>query len=149
MQMLEIEDAIFDFFNKNKDTNGKLDKNKVGKLLQVFAGDDGFFAANDELLTENSTKFTKEGIYFETTVTSVAYVKSKVVRYFKLDENYLPHTVVLEPEINNYVNTVKPKSSEIILPVSNWTGDASPYSQVVTITGATSNMRVDLMPTAV
>lgn len=55
MQMLEIEDAIFDFFNKNKDTNGKLDKNKVGKLLQVFAGDDGFFAANDELLTENST----------------------------------------------------------------------------------------------
>ena len=42
-----------------------------------------------------------------------------------------------------------PKSSEIILPVSNWTGDASPYSQVVTITGATSNMRIDLMPTAV
>ena len=42
-----------------------------------------------------------------------------------------------------------PKSSEIILPASNWTGDASPYSQVVTITGATSNMRVDLMPTAV
>lgn len=102
-----------------------------------------------KLSTENSTKFTKEGIYFETTVTSVAYVKSKVVRYFKLDENYLPHTVVLESEINNYVNTVKPKSSEIILPVSNWTGDASPYSQVVTITGATSNMRVDLMPTAV
>ena len=53
--MLEIEDAIFDFFNDNKDTNGKLDKDKVGKLLQVFAGDDGFFAANDDLLTENST----------------------------------------------------------------------------------------------
>ena len=54
-EMLEIEDAIFDFFNDNKDENGKLDKDKVGKLLQVFAGDDGFFAANDDLLTENST----------------------------------------------------------------------------------------------
>ena len=54
-EMLEIEDAVFDFFNENKDSNGKLDKDKVGKLLQVFAGDDGFFAANDDLLTENST----------------------------------------------------------------------------------------------
>ena len=54
-EMLEIEDAIYDFFNANKDSNSKLDKDKVGKLLQVFAGDDGFFAANDDLLTENST----------------------------------------------------------------------------------------------
>jgi len=52
--MLEIEDAIFNFFEKNK-VDGKLDKSKVGKLLQAFAGDDGFFAANDDLLTENST----------------------------------------------------------------------------------------------
>lgn len=53
-EMLEIEDAIFNFFDKNK-VDGKLDPEKVGKLLKVFAGDKGFFADNDELLTEGST----------------------------------------------------------------------------------------------
>ena len=31
---------------------------------------------------------------------------------------------------------------------TNWTGDASPYTQSVTITGTTSNSKVDLQPDA-
>jgi hypothetical protein len=52
-EMLNIEDAIFDFFEANK-VDGKLDSKKVGRLLYALAGDAGFFAENDELLTENS-----------------------------------------------------------------------------------------------
>lgn len=53
-EMLNIEDAIYDFFEANK-VNGKLDSKKVGRLLYAIAGDAGFFAENDDLLTENST----------------------------------------------------------------------------------------------
>ena len=37
--------------------------------------------------------------------------------------------------------------SEVRLLSANWVGDASPYSQVVTITGVTERSQVDLKPT--
>lgn len=36
--------------------------------------------------------------------------------------------------------------SEVTLTASKWTGNASPYSQVVTIAGVTENSQVDLKP---
>jgi len=55
-EMLSIEDALYNFFNSEKNlVNGKLDKEKVGRLIQAIAGDAGFYSANGELLTENST----------------------------------------------------------------------------------------------
>lgn len=48
-----------------------------------------------------------------------------------------------------YVKSFLPKSATITLPAANWTGDANPWSQVVTINGVTANSKVDLQPTAV
>lgn len=41
-----------------------------------------------------------------------------------------------------------PKMTTITLTANNWTGDTNPYSQVVTVNGATTNSKVDLQPTA-
>jgi hypothetical protein len=39
------------------------------------------------------------------------------------------------------------KKISVVLPVS-WTGAASPYSQVITIQGATASSKIDLQPSA-
>ena len=51
--------------------------------------------------------------------------------------------VALEEMLEKYI----PKETSITLLLSKWVGSASPYSQVVTINGVTSNTRVDLIPT--
>jgi hypothetical protein len=56
-----------------------------------------------------------------------------------------------EADINAMVEAVKKKStpariSEVTLRASGWTGSASPYSQIVTVNGATENDQVDLTP---
>ena len=45
------------------------------------------------------------------------------------------------------IDASKPKSATITLLAANWVGDASPYSQVVTIADATANTMIDLLPT--
>lgn len=45
------------------------------------------------------------------------------------------------------IDATKPKSATITLLAANWVGDASPYSQVVTIADATANTMIDLLPT--
>lgn len=42
----------------------------------------------------------------------------------------------------------KYKFTTISLSATNWMGDASPYSQIVSIDGATANSKIDLQPTA-
>lgn len=42
--------------------------------------------------------------------------------------------------------TAKPRISEVTLTASGWKGEASPYSQVVQVNGATENSQVDLTP---
>jgi hypothetical protein len=54
--MLEAEDAIYDFFDKNK---ANITPDKLGALLNAFAGKDGFFQKTSDLLTENSTALDK------------------------------------------------------------------------------------------
>lgn len=44
-------------------------------------------------------------------------------------------------------NSTKPKIVTITLFANSWTGDASPYSQVVTVNGVTENSKIDLQPT--
>lgn len=38
--------------------------------------------------------------------------------------------------------------TSVTLATANWTGNASPYSQAVTISGVTANSKIDLQPTA-
>lgn len=40
----------------------------------------------------------------------------------------------------------KVRIADVDLPAANWVGDASPYSQVVSIDGVTENCQVDLTP---
>ena len=58
LEMLQLEDAIYDFFDKNKE-NGTFNIDKLTGLLKVFAGGGGFFQKTGELLTENSTSLDK------------------------------------------------------------------------------------------
>ena len=51
--------------------------------------------------------------------------------------------IALEEALAKYI----PKETTITLLLSNWKGNASPYSQVVTIDEVTSKTRVDLLPT--
>lgn len=47
-------------------------------------------------------------------------------------------------DVNAAIAANKPKLATVSLPAANWTGDAEPYSQVVTINGVTANSKVDL-----
>lgn len=51
--------------------------------------------------------------------------------------DYTPEMVGATPAI---------KTATVTLPVASWTGSASPYSQTVTINGATANSRIDIDP---
>ena len=53
--------------------------------------------------------------------------------------DYTPEMVGAAPAI---------KTATVTLPVASWTGSASPYSQTVTINGATANSRIDINPDA-
>ena len=57
--MLTLENAVYDFFNANRDQNGNLDSDKLGKLLNNIAGPGGFFQKTGELLTEATESLDK------------------------------------------------------------------------------------------
>lgn len=57
-EMLQLEDAIYDFFDKNKEGE-TFNADKLAGLLKAFAGGGGFFQKTGELLTENSTSLDK------------------------------------------------------------------------------------------
>jgi hypothetical protein len=42
----------------------------------------------------------------------------------------------------------QPILTTITIPAANWSGDANPWSQVITVDGATANSKLDLQPTA-
>lgn len=48
----------------------------------------------------------------------------------------------------DYVQSFLPKSTTVTIPAANWVGDSNPWSQVVTVNGATANSKLDLQPTA-
>lgn len=51
-------------------------------------------------------------------------------------------------QINETLSRVLPKITTVTLSAANWVGDTSPWSQVMTINGATANSKVDFQPTA-
>ena len=48
--------------------------------------------------------------------------------------------------IDSVLNRIQPKIGAVTLLASKWTGNASPYAQVVSVAGATANSQVDLTP---
>jgi hypothetical protein len=51
-------------------------------------------------------------------------------------------------QLTQALSQIMPKITTITLPASGWTGEASPWSQIVTINSATANSKIDLQPTA-
>lgn len=49
-------------------------------------------------------------------------------------------------QILGSLNRSSARIADVDLPAANWSGDASPYSQVVNIEGITENSQVDLTP---
>ncbi len=45
-------------------------------------------------------------------------------------------------------NSAKSKTATVTLSANSWVGDASPFTQVVTVNGVTENSKIDLQPTA-
>ena len=54
--------------------------------------------------------------------------------------------VTLEQLVRSVISQVN-KISTVTLPSNDWVGEASPYTQVVNIKGATENSKIDLNPT--
>lgn len=60
--MMQLDNAIYDFFQANKDSKGELSVEKTGKLLKKFAGNAGFFQKTNNILNE-STKSLSDNSY--------------------------------------------------------------------------------------
>lgn len=60
--MMQLDNAIYDFFQANKDSKGELSVEKIGKLLKNFAGNAGFFQKTNNILNE-STKSLSDNSY--------------------------------------------------------------------------------------
>lgn len=60
--MMQLDNAIYDFFQANKDPKGELSTEKIGKLLKKFAGNAGFFQKTNNILNE-STKSLSDNSY--------------------------------------------------------------------------------------
>lgn len=54
LEMTQIEDAIYEFFKANTNSEGGIDSIKLQTLLKNIAGNNGFFNKTDSLLTENT-----------------------------------------------------------------------------------------------
>ena len=60
--MMQLDNAIYNFFQANKDSKGELSVEKIGKLLKKFAGNAGFFQKTNNILNE-STKSLSDNSY--------------------------------------------------------------------------------------
>lgn len=72
--MVVLEDAIYNFFNNNRDQGGELDVDKLGTLLNKIAGPGGFFQKTGGLLTEATESLDKNSFIWW--LASRAAVKS-------------------------------------------------------------------------
>lgn len=60
--MMQLDNAIYDFFQANRASKGELSVEKIGKLLKKFAGNAGFFQKTNNILNE-STKSLSDNSY--------------------------------------------------------------------------------------
>lgn len=58
----KIDNAIYDFFQANLDSDGKINKEKLGRLLHNFAGVNGFFQKTNGTLNE-TTKYIDDNAF--------------------------------------------------------------------------------------
>ena len=75
-------------------------------------------------------------------------VQNKVIASAINNLNTLVGDTTVSLQIQNYIQNFVPKHTTITLPAANWIGSSNPYSQVVTVNGATVNSKIDLQPTA-
>lgn len=66
----------------------------------------------------------------------------------KSNYNYDTEWIDVSDKVRECIQDFMPKHTTISLPAANWTGSANPYSQVVSVNGATANSKIDLQPTA-
>jgi hypothetical protein len=97
------------------------------------------------------------GISNSTRVASVVIDVIGVATYHTLDERYIPDTIIRVKDVSNIIEdkikeigvniTAAPaRIGSVELLADKWVGTSSPYSQVVTVDGATENSQVDLTP---
>lgn len=89
--------------------------------------------------------------------TNGAWTKLRKVFFDSDNMIYVGPTEPTDSNIKVWINTaeegtgvipVLPRVATITLAAASWTGDANPYSQVVTINTATTATKIDLQPTA-
>lgn len=90
-ELTKIEDSIYNFFNQNKNCEGGIDPNKLGYLLNKFAGMNGFFQKTDSLLTENS-KYIDDNSFIWWIASRAALKSSDFYNVYlnSLNENIAP-----------------------------------------------------------
>ena len=83
------------------------------------------------------------------TKTIIAWVRGEAKEIEITDVEYLSQEASIEERVAALENSKRPNVvSSVTLLAANWNGDASPYSQVVTVGGAGVNSKIDLQPTA-
>lgn len=60
--IMQLDNAVYNFFQANKDSRGEISVEKIGKLLKKFAGNAGFFQKTNNILNE-STKSLSDNSY--------------------------------------------------------------------------------------
>jgi hypothetical protein len=129
---------------------------------------------NVSIATIDGTRtFPKAGIYFfyeemKNSFDAFSWYISKLT--FKgdvktLDEQLIPSTIArisdvedvknligdvsVSEQISAVMSAARPKITTVTLLAANWAGNSNPYSQVITVSGATEDSKIDLQPTAI
>ena len=114
-------------------------------------------------LLEYETFITNNDVYVQyvlATPIETPLTSEQIAAYKALKTNY-PSTTILNDEnafmkvgyradTKNFIKRMAGSTTQISsvsLPASKWVGTASPYSQVVNISGTTENSKIDLNPT--
>lgn len=94
-------------------------------------GNEAYYASEAEKAADRAEEAAERAEKFVITDEQLAAAFAKY-----LEE----HPVEVDP------TATRPKIAMISLPASGWAGEASPYSQIVAVDGATENSQVDLTP---
>ena len=114
-----------------------------------------YFGSSTYALLEMRGYYDKQTYYVA--LTNSAWTKLRKVFFDSDNMIYVGPTEPTDSNIKVWINTsadgtgvvpVLPRVATITLAAADWTGDANPYSQVVTINTVTTATKIDLQPTA-